>query len=173
MGYVAYMRSIDVNGATYVVFVGASSKLAPRAATSIPRLELCAAGDAAMYARFLLNELERKPDKVYLHTDSLVVLGYLHNVDKHFTKYVQRRIDLILNVTQRDMWCYVSTQLNPGDIAPRPHSSAELLASEWLRGPSFLWDRAYRPQIYQKTQPISLHEEKLKEPKSACAHQPF
>ena len=89
------MRSIDREGNIFVCFVGASSKLSPRAATTMPRMELNAAVEASKAASGILHELRIKPDEVYLHTDSKIVLGYLHNKTRRFNKYVQRRVNFI------------------------------------------------------------------------------
>ena len=76
IGHVSFMRSIDSNKRVHVCFVTASSKLCPRAATTMPRLELCAALEASKAASALCHELNKKPDNVYMHTDSKIVLGY-------------------------------------------------------------------------------------------------
>lgn len=63
----------------HVAFVQGSSKVAPRAATSIPRLELSAALEAANAAHEVITELQSVIDGVYFYSDSKVVLGYLNN----------------------------------------------------------------------------------------------
>ena len=77
------MRS-EFNSDVYVSFVTASSKIAPQAATSIPRLELYAAVSATQCASQLVSELKIKPESVSYFTDSTIVLGYITNQTKKF-----------------------------------------------------------------------------------------
>ena len=46
IGNVSYFRNVSDEGNIEVSFVRGESKVSPRAATTIPRLELCAAADA-------------------------------------------------------------------------------------------------------------------------------
>ena len=139
IGHVIYMVSVNYEHAIHVAFVLGSSKVAPRAATSIPRLELCAALEAAISTRELLKELDVIIDSVRLYTDSRVVLGYLNNTERRFSLYVSRRISLLLQIFPATHWQYIPTTINPADIATRPHSPQSLLKSTWLIGPQFLW----------------------------------
>ena len=75
IGFLIYMRSFNVKGDVHVAFVTASSKLTPKAATTIPRLELCATLEATRCVSYLLVELRRKPDDTFYYTDSKIVLG--------------------------------------------------------------------------------------------------
>ena len=90
IGYVAYMRSETIHGDVHVSFVTSSSKVAPRCASSIPRMELCAAFEAARASSAIIRELEEKPDAVFMYSDSKIVLGYISNTEKRFSKYVER-----------------------------------------------------------------------------------
>ena len=146
IGYVAYLRTISEGGSVHVAFVNANSKVAPRSATSIPRMELNAAVEAAVNASMLIREMKHKPDEVFLYTDSLIVMGYLRNKEKRFARYVERRVQLILHHTPVSWWHYVSTNLNPADIATRPHTPDELCSSIWFTGPEALWCKDYQPE---------------------------
>ena len=88
ISYVMYLRTVDNIGLVNVSFLLANSKVSPRMATSIPRLELCAAVEAVLAAKGVTNELSIDSNSVNYYTDSQVLLGYLYNEDKHFTKYV-------------------------------------------------------------------------------------
>ena len=134
------MRSLDADGEPHVSFISGTSKVAPKCATSIPRLELCAAMEAAKCATSIISELNRKPEAVFLHSDSRIVLDYISNSKRRFSKYVERRIAIILDHTEPEDWHYVNTQDNPADLASRPQMPLELIKSHWFTGPSFLWD---------------------------------
>ena len=75
VGCVAYLRSIMPDGTVTVRLICASSKLAPKAATTIPRLELCAALLAAIMLHSLLRDVHLEVKDSFLYTDSMIVLG--------------------------------------------------------------------------------------------------
>ena len=82
IGYVIY-ASCDINTEErHVSFVTAGSKVAPKAATTIPRLELCAAVEASIATHNIMRELNVSIQKVECFTDSKIVLGYLTNRKK-------------------------------------------------------------------------------------------
>ncbi|XP_059085507.1 uncharacterized protein LOC131882394 [Tigriopus californicus] len=137
IGNVIYSRSVQGKN-VYVAFLNGESKVAPRQARSIPRLELCAVVGAAQDTVSILRSLKKKPDQIYYYTNSLVVLGYLRNRERRFSKYVTRRVELILNTSSASQWRYISTEQNPGDVASRPSDPHSLLKTCWLTGPPFL-----------------------------------
>ena len=146
IGHVSYLRTISEDGQVHVAFLNANSKVSPRSATSIPRMELNAAVEASVNAATLIKEMRNKPDSVTMYTDSLIILGYLNNKDKRFAKYVERRVNLILHHTEVSQWHYVHTSINPADLATRPQTPEGLLASTWLTGPKALWEMDYAPE---------------------------
>lgn len=160
IGYVIYVRSCDEVGAVHVTFVVGDSKLAPRGAASIPRLELCAAVEAVLSVQRVQEELDTKPHAVHYYTDSKVVLGYISNVRKRFTVYVTRRVGIIRHATEHDQWHYVSSENNPADIATRPVGAQVLKASDWVSGPEFL-----RKELIHcfKSQDITISPDELPE----------
>ena len=149
IGHVLYIRSVSQDHQVHVSFISSSSKVAPRCATSTPRLELCAAVEATRSVRATTMELERKPDDIYLYSDSKVVLGYLINEQRRFTKYVTRRVAMVLKHVPIDNWCYIATDQNPADYASRPNTPTALMSSFWYKGPEFLWSPEYKPITYK------------------------
>lgn len=145
IGYVIYVRSVDTLGKVHVCFVEGSSRITPRAATTIPRLELCAAVEAVKGAFKIIKELSRKPDSVYFYTDSRITLGYISNTEKRFVNYIDRRVNSILKHSTKEQWFYIPTTKNPADMASRPHSPQQLMDSHWIRGPVSLWEKDYAP----------------------------
>ena len=138
IGFVIYLRQYDIDGKCSTAFAFANSKVAPRSATSIPRLELCAAVEAALSAVYIRRELGHTVDDVTFYSDSNATLGYIRNCERRFSKYVTARVKVILNCSTAGQWNYIPTQLNPADIATRPHTPSELLKSRWFEGPEFL-----------------------------------
>ena len=147
IGYSIYIKTFGSNGSN-VSFVCAGSKVAPRLGTSIPRLELCAAVEASKAAAEVRRELHIGRDECYYYSDSQVSLGYLRNHSRRFSRYVQRRVEIIHSTTGQAPWLYVSSSSNPADISSRPHTPDALINSRWLCGPSFLSSDSYsEPQI--------------------------
>ena len=159
VGYISYMRSIDGSGKIEVALISASSKLCPKAATSIPRLELCAAVEGSQATYAILSELHVKPDSVHLHTDSMIVLGCVGNETRHFPLYIERRASTIRKLFPISHWHYVSTELNPADKASRPQTPVSLMESNWFSGPEFLYDIEYKPESI----PMDLLSDRLPE----------
>lgn len=145
IGYVVYLLTESTAGNRHVAFVCANSKLAPRSGITIPRLELCAAVEAAKSVAALLPEFRYPPEFTRWYTDSGIVLGYLRSVGRRFSVYVTNRIALIHRLTNIDDWRFIPTELNPADKASRPATFAELSRSpSWFEGPTFLRDIEHR-----------------------------
>lgn len=144
IGAVAYLRSLDSDDQYHLGFVMGKSKLAPRPAHTVPRLELCAAVLAVEMYELIRDELDLKIDNVRFFTDSRIVLGYIHNTSKRFYMYVANRVTRIRLSTQPDQWHYVATDLNPADQATRFIPAAELKHSRWFTGPNFLYTDSHQ-----------------------------
>ena len=144
-GHTIYLRSMH-SDSLHVELVTASSKLTPRQAHTIPRLELCAALDATVAAKDVSSIVGVSNRDVFLYSDSTVVLGYIRNTHRRFSGYISRRVNLIINCFSDDQWNYVPTELNPADLASRPQTSETLKHSIWFRGPSFLWTHEGKPE---------------------------
>lgn len=138
IAHVTYLQTISSSGTVHVAFVKGESRVAPKAATTIPRLELCAAVEAAVSSLQTIQELKNKPASIHFYSDCKVVLAYLLNETKRFTRYVQRIIDIILNVSAPTQWNYIDSANNPADVATHPLEPKRLLQTKWLSGPDVL-----------------------------------
>ena len=136
IGHVVYMLERNHSGTYHVSFVFASSKVSPRQATTVPRLELCAATHAALSSQRIATELRITSGQVTFYSDSRVVLGYLSNTTTRFSRYVSNRVRDILRHTSLPQWRYVKSEENPADHATRPRTTATLLTTNWFTGPS-------------------------------------
>ena len=160
IAHVIYLRSTATDGRVHVSFVSSAAQVAPRAATSMPRLELCAALEAARSASDIVSALERKPTSVHYYSDSKVVLGYLFNETRAYRKYVERRVNELRRCAPASQWHYVGTLDNPADLATRPLSPNALFESNWIDGPPFLWEPSFVPEPYvNRKSPEPLPEE--------------
>ena len=149
IGLVIYLRQRDHTGRVSVGLVFGAARVAPRAATSIPRLELCAAVEAARAAQKIRSELDITIDRTVWYSDSRIVLGYLTNKKREFQRYVTSRVGLILQLSEAKDWRYIPTEDNPADLASRPQTPERLEASCWVSGPEFL----RRPEFDRSTTP--------------------
>ena len=137
-GYVIYARSVNHKHETSVSFILGNSKIIPKSSPTIPRLELCAAVDLAIQMTEVADKLNVTSDRIFLYSDSQIVLGYLLNTAKRFQKYVARRVEMILKLYDSSRWRYVRSEDNPADIASRKQTIESLTSSCWLSGPGFL-----------------------------------
>ncbi len=101
----------------------------------------------------LKEELELKIDQEYFWTDSKVVLGYINNEAHRFHIFVANRVQRIRETTDPAQWHYIDTEQNPADHASRGLKLSELINSNWLTGPKFLWEREI---VTSKTTPELL-----------------
>ena len=139
IGFVIYASCLNNDGDRIVSFVTAGSKVAPKSATTIPRLELCAALEASIALKNVQRELNVPMAEISCFTDSMIVLGYMHNARKAFSRYVTRRIQAIQSQCPIGLdWKYVSTNQNPADHASKPTTPSVLVASNWFTGPEIL-----------------------------------
>eukprot|EP00079_Xenopus_tropicalis_P024746 XP_012817710.2 PREDICTED: uncharacterized protein LOC100485864 [Xenopus tropicalis] len=139
IGAVAYLKTIDVCNKCSVGFVMGKSRLSPKPAHTIPRLELCAAVLTVELYELIRDEIDKDLDAVRFFTDSKTVLGYICNTSRRFFLYVANRVNRIRQVTHPDQWAYVPTEQNPADYASRPTKTIHLQNSIWFSGPPFLY----------------------------------
>ncbi|XP_028254480.1 uncharacterized protein LOC114430714 [Parambassis ranga] len=135
---VAYLRAVDSEGQCHVGFIMGKSKLAPKPAHTVPRLELCAAVLSVELYELVRDEMDIEMDAVRFYTDSKIVLGYIHNSTRRFHTYVANRVIRIHQSTHPEQWHYISSKDNPADNATRPIPASDLPSTNWFHGPEFL-----------------------------------
>ena len=140
IGAVSYLRIIQNTGEVQVGFVLGRAKLTPTHATTIPRLELCAAVLGVELSELINEELQLKPDSVSYYSDSKVMLSCISNDSRRFYVYVSNRVERICRTPAPHQWNYVVTHLNPADLATRSVEEGDLKESMWHRGPKFLYN---------------------------------
>ena len=159
IGYVVYLRTKNEKQEINVSLVCGSSKVPPRGTSSIPRLELCAAMDAAVQGYNIAVDIDLDHTQTNFYTDSKVVLGYISNRTSRFPLYITRRVNILLNSSSPEQWSYVHTSENPADVASRPQTFKSLTESCWFRGPPFLWQM--KPPSSERIFDVTLPEEIL------------
>ncbi|KAJ8332755.1 hypothetical protein SKAU_G00416510, partial [Synaphobranchus kaupii] len=139
-GQCSYIR-IVADEQVHCALVMGKARVAPTSVVTIPRLELTAATVSVAVSNLLREELELKIDQEFFWTDSQVVLGYIKNEARRFHVFVANRVQRIRDTTDPSQWFYVETGQNPADHASRGLKVADLVESNWLTGPKFLWER--------------------------------
>ena len=95
------------------------SRMAPIKSLSVPRLELVATVFAVKTANFAVNKFEIKFSKVFLWTDSIVVLRYFSSTIAQFIIFDANPVQTLRALTAVEQSHYVLSKLNPADAASR------------------------------------------------------
>ena len=159
-GVSVYVRVRYVDGEVKCCFLLGKARVAPIKFVSVPRLELTAALLAAKGTNFVINELDIKFSKVFLWTDSTVVLRYINCTSVRFTTFVANRLEILHSLTNCEQWHYVPSKQNPADIASRGVWPDKIDTCDmWFYGPSFLCNNVSD----WPNQPDFLHDIALEE----------
>ena len=136
---VAYLR-IHSNAGTQVSIVCGRIRVAPLKPLTIPRLELQAAVMGVRLASTIKQEVEFSVESTHFWSDSQTVLCWLRSEARRFKQFVANRVGEILESSEVEQWRWVSTDVNPADLATRAVKSVDFRpSSTWFNGPEFLW----------------------------------
>lgn len=138
-GQCSYIRIVADK--VHCALVMGKARVAPTRIVTILRLELTAAAVSAGVSNFLRAELELNIDEEFFWTDSQVALGYIKNDARRFHVFVANRVQKRRDATDPKQWFYIKTDQNPADHASGGLKVADLIGSNWLTGPKFLWER--------------------------------
>ena len=141
---VSYLIMFYKDGTTHLVFVMGKAKIAPKHATTKPRLKLCAAVLAAETSKIVERNIDFKVESVIFYTESKIVLGYLYNETRRFYVYVTNRVQHSTETTSPDQWRYVSTQKNPADLATRCLTADKINDNVWIKRPKHFQDKHFK-----------------------------
>ncbi|XP_074031073.1 uncharacterized protein [Leptinotarsa decemlineata] len=131
---VVYLRFIHKN--IISSFVSAKTRVAPIKQITIPRLELQAAVMLSRLMNSVKESLEINISKIYLWTDSRIVLHWIRSQTKRYKTFVAVRVGEITEITDVSNWHWVSGEDNVADESTREFFRAN--ESRWLIGPQFL-----------------------------------
>ena len=120
-GSVVYLRRL-VNGVASVSIVFGRSKVVLRQQESWPiaRKELVAALTTTELSRQAFEALGLPKCERYFWCDSSNVLQWIKNKDLRLDRFISRRMEKILLLSEPTDWRYCPTSLNPADVASRP-----------------------------------------------------
>lgn len=146
-GAAIYVRVIDSDDQIHTHLISSKSKIAPKRALTIPRLELCAAhllSKLLVSTRKSLRHISLSTDDIRLYGDSEIVWYWLRS-EKQLKVFVENLVGKINSATTGIQWRHVSTNENPADLVSRGISPQELANNAlWWHGPS--WLRLPEPQ---------------------------
>ncbi|XP_061724427.1 uncharacterized protein LOC133530514 [Cydia pomonella] len=134
-----YLRSTDDEGNVSTNLLCAKTRVVPLKPVTIPRLELCAALLGARLATKVCEALRCKVDTKTFWSDSSITIGWIKTQPKLLKTFVCNRVNEIHELTERESWRHVPTDLNPADMASRGIEPSALVDSAlWWNGPQFL-----------------------------------
>ena len=142
LGATAYTRTYDEHLGTYTTaFIMAKAKASPTKEISdkeltVPRLELNAGVIATKMAAFIEEELKFDHNKIFIYTDSIVLLYWLTKDPNQLIPYVANRIKIIKDFNYP--FTHVATDINPADYCSRGLTAEQLMNPIWTNGPPFL-----------------------------------
>lgn len=138
----AYLRSVTKEQAVTVQLIIAKSRVCPVKATTIPRLELCAALLAAKLMTVIRQALKViSLDNITFWSDSSIVIGWIQSDEpgNSWKTFVANRIEEIRELTTNYLWKHVKGCDNPADHISRGLSVNDLInCNQWWSGPHWL-----------------------------------
>lgn len=140
-GAALYIRTVDKNEKVHVHLIASKSKVAPKKALTIPRLELCGAhllSKLLSSVRTGLRHATVSSENIYLWCDSEVVCYWLRN-KKPLKVFVENRVAQIHEATSDTRWRHVRTHENPADLVSRGVTPKDLANNSlWWHGSPWL-----------------------------------
>ncbi|XP_062557415.1 uncharacterized protein LOC134222287 [Armigeres subalbatus] len=138
-GACLYVRSVDEHGNVRTELLSSKSRVAPLKRLSIPRLELCAAREAALLYHTVVQALSLDTFQAYFWSDSTVVLHWLKAPPNTWKTFIANRVSTIQTTTYGHTWQHVTGKENPADFVSRGLSVDDLMKCNlWRYGPSWL-----------------------------------
>jgi len=105
----------------------------------MPRLELMAALLAARLSKTITNAMKNVNLRRTFWCDSEVVLRWIINPNQKLIKYAIGPVEELLELTERNEWKYVPTELNVADLCTKmKRFDFSCNDSVWMKGPAFI-----------------------------------
>ena len=115
-GACMYLRSVYQQGEVTTKLLCSKSRVAPVKKSTLPRSELCAALLLAKLIQKTVPSLNLKIDRIFLGTDSTIVLSWLTTSANKWKTFVANRVSQIQELTAGCEWRHVASANNPADL---------------------------------------------------------
>ncbi|KAB0802863.1 hypothetical protein PPYR_05049, partial [Photinus pyralis] len=160
-GAVVYIRT--VNETVTSTLLCSKSRIAPlNKKLTIPRLELNSALLLANVIHKVYSVLKKRINKVYLYSDSNIVLAWIKTNSVKLNPYVANRIIKIQGLTKGMQWSYINTKDNPADCLSRGINPNEISKNKiWWYGPSYFLNVNYKHPLSEVKLAEPLPEQKI------------
>jgi hypothetical protein len=136
---VVFVRT-ENRGKVSVQLLMAKSRVAPKKASTIPRLELLGCVIGARLCHSVTEAFGKEKIRKFFWTDSTTALAWIRRNDEWGT-FVGNRVKQINELTNAVEWRHIPGPSNPADLPSRGCSPTQLLKSRWWEGPSWLQDK--------------------------------
>ncbi|XP_051167315.1 uncharacterized protein LOC127285377 [Leptopilina boulardi] len=148
-GACIYLRSTNSQGVHKSSLICSKSRVTPIKATTLSRLELCAATLLVQLYSSVVQSLKMTFSQVVFWSDSTIVLNWINTPSALLKTFVANRVSQIQEKTNSENWRHVRTHDNPADIISRGQSPQELVGNKfWTHGPNWLeMDEKLWPQF--------------------------
>ncbi|XP_036150809.1 uncharacterized protein LOC118648578 [Monomorium pharaonis] len=154
-GACIYLRSYTSKGEFRTELLCSKARVAPLKATSLPRLELCAAMLLAQLVHKVRSSVELANVKLFLWSDSTITLNWIASASRKWSVFVANRVGEIQRLTEITDWHHIQSTLNPADVLSRGLNSKELITCDlWWSGPPFLKHRESKWPVTETTPKI-------------------
>lgn len=138
-GACIYVRSVDRHGTARIELLSAKSRVAPLQRMTIPRLELCAAREAAHLYQTVTKALALNGIEAYFWSDSTLILHWLRSRPNTWKTFIANRVSTIQTETYGHTWQHVAGKENPADLVSRGIPVDDFLKNDlWKKGPYWL-----------------------------------
>ena len=153
-GAVVYLRLLHEDSTVSVSLVTTKTKVAPLNGSIIRRLELCGALLLACLICRTVKYVNIPTSSIFTWCDFTTIIGWLSMSSTCLKSYVANKVIETTKLVPAGHWRYVSTKMNPADLAFRGLHVQQLLncTLQW-QGPEWL---AFSPKHWPRRPDINL-----------------